>query len=53
MSIALMHRLDAEIAAVEHIGPGGNHAALMIKHRVVEVEADGAGGEASDPAHQG
>jgi len=34
-----MHGLKAEVAAVEHIGPGGDDAALVIEHRVVEVEA--------------
>ena len=39
MGVALVHGFNAEIAAVENIGPGWDHAALMIKNRVVEVEA--------------
>ena len=46
MDVALVHGFDAEAAAVEHIGPGVDHPALVIHHRVVEVEAVQVEGEA-------
>ena len=39
VGVALVHHFHAEVGTVDHIGPDGNHLALGIKVRPVEVEA--------------
>jgi len=48
LCIALVHHFHAEVGTVDHIRPSGEHSALGIQHRLVEVETIQVEGHGAD-----